>query len=418
MKFISRFILAAWLAASGAHAADSKPPVVLVHGFFGFDHTTLGGSFRYWGGFNDIAQHIKASSGRDVFTAGVGPVSSNWDRAIELYYQIKGGCVDYGAGHTAQYAAAGHIQKPAGKCWAADPANNPDKYPLALYPQWDAAHPIHLVGHSQGGQTIRTLVQLMDQGTVGSGSARGWVTSATSIATPHNGTTLRDIVIDWLPDASTLAGLAVQATGAGGSGGTGFKYRLEQFNMKASAAESIDDFFERTRGHPFWSLNNHDSAQWDLSPDGASELNSWVKTSPDVYYFSFSAQATESLNLFGKEFQYPRADMIFFLQGMAGEWVVPSFGHPGMGSFKQTAAGRVPTDQRWFANDGVVNTISMAGPEGSKIQALAGQPVKGVWNHVETMQGMDHFDVIGWDAKPSTALKMYDKLLAILSRLD
>jgi len=418
MKFISRFILAAWLTVGGAHAADSKPPVVLVHGFLGFDNTTLGSSFRYWGGFNDIAQHIKAGSGREVFTAGVGPVSSNWDRAIELYYQIKGGCADYGAAHTAQHAAAGHIQKPAGKCWAPDASNNPEKYPLALYPQWDAAHPLHLVGHSQGGQTIRTLIQLMDQGAVGNGNARGWVTSATSIATPHNGTTLRDIVINWLPDASTLAGLAVQAMGAGGSNGAGFRFRLEQFNMKASAAESVDDFFARTRSHPFWHLDNRDSAQWELSPDGAAELNSWVKTSPDVYYFSVSAQATESLNLLGKDFQYPRPDMIFFLQGMAGEWVVPSFGQPGMGSFQQAAPGRVPTDQRWFANDGVVNTISMAGPEGSRIQALAGQPVKGVWNHIETMQGMDHFDVIGWDGKPSAALKMYDKLIAILSKLD
>jgi len=418
MKFVSRFILAACLAAGSAHAADARPPVVLVHGFLGFDNTTLGGSFRYWGGFNDIAQHIKAGSGRDVFTAGVGPVSSNWDRAIELYFQIKGGCADYGAAHTAQHAAAGHIQKPAGKCWAADPLNNPDNYPLALYPQWDAAHPIHLVGHSQGGQTIRTLIQLMEQGTVGNGAARGWVTSATSIATPHNGTTLRDIVVDWLPDASTLAGLAVQAIGAGGSGGSGFKFRLEQYNMKASAAESFDDFFGRTRSHPFWRLDNHDSAQWDLTPDGASELNGWVKTSPDVYYFSISAQATESLSLLGKQFQYPRADMIFFLQGMAGEWVVPSFGHPGMGSFQQTAPGRVPTDQRWFGNDGVVNTISMAGPSGSAVLPMTGQPVKGAWNHIDTMQGMDHFDVIGWDAKPSAALKMYDKLMAILARLD
>jgi triacylglycerol lipase len=27
-----------------------------------------------------------------VMTAAVGPISSNWDRAVELYYQIKGGC--------------------------------------------------------------------------------------------------------------------------------------------------------------------------------------------------------------------------------------------------------------------------------------------------------------------------------------
>ncbi|MTW11284.1 hypothetical protein GM658_11835 [Pseudoduganella eburnea] len=415
MKTFSRLLLAACLAAGSAHAAG-KPPIVLVHGFLGFDHATLGGNFRYWGGFNDIAQHLAANSGRDVFTAGVGPVSSNYDRAIELYYQIKGGCVDYGAEHTARNTIAVEQAKPAGKCWAADPSNNPDKYPLALYPQWDAAHPIHLVGHSQGGQTIRTLIQLLEkpgesdphcvpQDELLKGGRCGWVISATTIATPHNGTTLRDIVVNWLPSASTLAGLAVQAMGTGGSGGNGFKFRLEQYGVGAAPSESVTSFFERTRNHPFWSLDNHDSAQWELSPDGARELNNWVKTSPNVYYFSISAHAA-------------RKDMTVLLQGMAGEWVLPSFGKPGMGSFQQTAPGRVPTDARWFANDGVVNTISMAGPEGSTIQPLNGQPVKGVWNQLDAMPGFDHFAVIGWGANSAKSLKMYDKLMAILSGLD
>ena len=51
------------------------------------------GSYRYWGGKNDIEQQLK-DRGYQVYTANVGPLSSNWDRAIELYYQIKGGEVD------------------------------------------------------------------------------------------------------------------------------------------------------------------------------------------------------------------------------------------------------------------------------------------------------------------------------------
>jgi triacylglycerol lipase len=41
-----------------------------------------------------------------------------------------------------------------------------------------------------------------------------------------------------------------------------------------------------------------------------------------------------------------------------------------------------------------------------------------VWNQLETMQGFDHFAVIGWGANSSKSLKMYDKLMAILSALD
>jgi len=418
MKTIARFLLAACLATTGAQAAETKPPVVLVHGFLGFDNTTLGGTFRYWGGFTDIAQHIAAASGRQVFTAGVGPVSSNWDRAIELYYQIKGGCADYGAEHVARNSVATEQARPEGKCWP------------GMYPQWDADHPIHLVGHSQGGQTIRTLIQLLekpgaadpacvDQGELLKGGKCGWVISATTIATPHNGTTLRDIVVNSLPNASELAGLAVQVFGAGGSNGRGFKFRLEQYGMAASPTESVGDFFERTKRHPFWSLENHDSAQWDLTPDGAKELNSWVKTSPRVYYFSIGAQATETFSLFGDEFQYPVVTkMNPLLQNTAGRWVAPFFQQPGMGSFQQTAPNRVPTDKRWFANDGVVNTVSMSGPEGSTIQPWDGRPAKGVWNLLEVKQGFDHFDVIGWKVNPSETLKMYDKLMNILSSLD
>ena len=168
-KFLAQVIMMlSALAAGGQAVAANNYPIVLVHGFLGFGPTELQGTgFRYWGGFNDVAGHMRSFNGtHQVFAAGVGPVSSNWDRAVELYYQIKGGCADYGAKHTAQYAAYGAIQKPAGKCWAPDPNNNPNNYPLALYPAWDASHPIHLVSHSQGGQTIRTMIQLMDRKSV------------------------------------------------------------------------------------------------------------------------------------------------------------------------------------------------------------------------------------------------------------
>ena len=37
--------------------------------------------------------------GYRVHEANVGAFSSNYDRAVELYYYIKGGRVDYGAAH-------------------------------------------------------------------------------------------------------------------------------------------------------------------------------------------------------------------------------------------------------------------------------------------------------------------------------
>ena len=70
--------------------------------------------------------------------------SSVWDRAVELFWQIKGGRVDYGAEHAARHGHARYGRKFAG-----------------LYREWDAAHPVHLIGHSMGGQTVRMLVQML-----------------------------------------------------------------------------------------------------------------------------------------------------------------------------------------------------------------------------------------------------------------
>ncbi|MEJ7806397.1 MAG: hypothetical protein WKG03_10820, partial [Telluria sp.] len=199
---LKRLLALALLGLSATAGAANNHPIVLVHGFLGFgpEQFTRSG-FKYWGGFDDIAGHMRTHQGtHTVLVASVGSISSSWDRSAELYYQIKGGCVDYGASHTTRFQ---HLdeRRPPGKCWAADPSNNPDNYPIALYPAWDAGHPIHLLGHSQGGQTIRSLIQLLEQGSphgdegggeLYKGGKTGWVVSATTIAAPHDGTSLRD----------------------------------------------------------------------------------------------------------------------------------------------------------------------------------------------------------------------------------
>jgi len=88
------------LPLQSARAANNDP-VVLVHGFLGFGPEQFPGiGYLYWGGYHDIASHLRVYKGpRMVVTATVGAISPNWDRAAELYAQIKGGCVDYGYTH-------------------------------------------------------------------------------------------------------------------------------------------------------------------------------------------------------------------------------------------------------------------------------------------------------------------------------
>jgi triacylglycerol lipase len=443
MKSLQQVASAALLAvAIGAPAmAANNDPVVLVHGFLGFGPNELQGTgFKYWGGFNDVAGHMRGYNGisRNVMAASVGPVSSNWDRAVELYYQIKGGCADYGVRHTAQFAAYGAIRMPAGKCWAANPANNPNNYPLALYPSWDAAHPLHLVSHSQGGQTIRVLIQLLENGSPNgdegggalyTGGKIGWVKSAATISAPHNGTTLRDVIVDYVPQISELAGKIVEVAGLGGSANPVYNFKLEQYGLAQGASENFRDFLNRVKGAPFWSLNHKNAAQWDLGPDGARDINNWVKTSPNVYYFSIANVATEQGSICcnstdrviapfqSSAYQYARTDMIVFTKFIAGEWVVPSILNRGMGSYTQNAAGRVAINASWFPNDGVVNTISMKSPAGQPVRNYDGVKVKGSWQHLGYYPQYDHFDVIGWLQPASGVFPIFDNLSSLLYSL-
>ena len=378
------------LLAAPACGAANNYPVILVHGFLGFGPEEFQHSgFNYWGGYGDIASQMQIYRGpRAVFAAAVGPISSNWDRAADLYAQIKGGCVDYGKAHVANHGLPGQVQKPPGKCWAADPRNNPQDYPLALYPAWDQDHPIHMIGHSQGGTTIRALVELLEHGSnadegdgeLFKGGKVGWIRSVTTISAPHNGTTLSDAVFNVMP------GLRI----------------------------------------PLRDLLGHRLAGWELAPDGAREFNLWARTSPNIHYFSVGTVATEggSWCCNGTDraiapvqttlFQYARADMIPYFKSFAGEWIVPSAAQRGMGSYTVDVANRVRIDSDWFSNDGVVNTISMRAPAGHPTRDYDGTAPQGTWNFLGNYKGYDHFDILNWPNPGPSADKLYEQISDII----
>jgi hypothetical protein len=175
-------------------------------------------------------------------------------------------------------------------------ANNPNNYPLAFYPQWDAAHPIHMIGHSQGGTTIRALVQLLEHGSPDGdegggelyrGGKTGWVKSVVTISAPHNGTTLRDAVLDVLP------------------------------NLRSPLRDILDNRL----------------AHWELAPDGAREFNRWALTSPGSIIFQWgrgrpwpapgaATAATACIApVQSSNYQYPRDDMIPYFKLFAGETI-------------------------------------------------------------------------------------------------
>jgi triacylglycerol lipase len=348
-------------------------PIILVHGFGGWGRDTVAG-MHYWGGFRDLESELR-QSGYRVMTAEVGPFSSHWDRACELYACIKGGVVDYGAAHSAAY---GHER--FGRI-----------YP-GLYPEWDEEHPVHIIGHSMGGTTGRLLISLLRNGVpdewatdVPSPLFRGGTQSIASLATvstPHNGTTL----IMGQGNVESLIRALVRTLGvmAGSDLLSEYPIQLEHWDLQRDPEESLSDYFQRLWVSDFWDESNPDSALADLTPEAMTRFNARYPADPQVRYISWATEATSS-GLFSREW-FPEPDMLPLF--------MPSSAY--MGSFSPGIKGI--EDREWWPNDGVVNTVSMSGPilgSRDEIRELDGSPQPGVWNFAGVLSSTDHAAVLG-----------------------
>ena len=101
-------VLALSLCAAPAAAADdqarSDDPVVFVHGLLGWgQRDRIYRIMPYWGMTTGSLTDYLSAKGYETYAASVGPLSSAWDRACELYAQLTGTTVDYGAAHSAAH---------------------------------------------------------------------------------------------------------------------------------------------------------------------------------------------------------------------------------------------------------------------------------------------------------------------------
>jgi triacylglycerol esterase/lipase EstA (alpha/beta hydrolase family) len=362
--------------------ASPNDTIVLIHGFLGWGRLEMF-EVKYWGGIGQDYEEILNQAGYQTVTVAVGPIASNWDRAVEAYYQLKGGCVDYGAAHARRF---GHER--FGRC-----------YEKPLLSRWDEKHKINIISHSQGGQTARVLIHLLEYGNNEEQAATGrdtaaifrgghlWVRSATTLSTPHNGTTLTKgaLTLTFNMAEQLIAGIAGLVK-ASDILSTVYDFKLDQWGLKMQAGETYQSYISRIKKSSLLkSPARKDLAIWDLSPEGARELNGWVKTSPNVYYFSVSTASTEKDESSSDEHPVITNAVIFL---PAANW---------MGSYRNTkpGEGEVLIDDTWAKNDSVVNTVSMKGPEGSTIAAYDGKPRKGIWQDMGTWTTWDHMDIIG-----------------------
>lgn len=392
------------------NAAGNEPqndyPLVLVYGFMGYEIESFV-SFPYWGGIVDLKKELQ-ERGLTVYTPEVGPVSSNWDRACELYAAIKGGRVDYGAAHAERY---GH-------------ARFGRSYP-GLVPRWGEADPetggirkVHLVGHSMGGQTARLLAHLLAYGDAEEQAAAGEdcsslflggthsVASVTTLSTPHDGTTLtasyeevgglQKLFARWFASWSVSREKPF------------IDLMLDHWEpLAAQHGMKLREYISTVIREDEWK-QVEDIAFYDLTPAGSAELNRRVSAAPEVYYFSWGTSRTVGEGAFGEHL--PAAGMHLSLQSNARF----------MGSLRNLPPGAEGPPEKWWENDGIVNTCSMDGPtagSSEKIRRYDGIPEPGRWNFMGVLFPLDHWQmhlrmVVGDDAPPGceTLVDFYERM--------
>lgn len=370
IKFISCLLL-----ISGLQGANTYP-IVLIHGFLGWGKEELGNT-SYWGGRHDIEQHLK-ENGYRVITVSLGPLSSSYDCAVETFYQLKGGQLDYGQAHSEKF---GLVRRPEEKNYT------------GKYPEWDENHPVHLLGYSFGGITTRMLLYLLnntftndstgltDESMLLGNSLPGWVSSVTTMSSPHNGSTIADIVAKSLPFTDNLLPIANMISS------NYYDFDLDQWNLSKKEDESLRSYLTRLKNHPAWITKN--SVAWDSSVLGARELNDNLVIDPNVYYFSYTTTATVLDSATGYHKPAEHLNMANYPLG----WLMGR-------TFVDLGNGQT-TDESWFENDGTVNTISMLrpftganGPEPVKPFSNSESIQKGVWNFMGKYE-LDHKSFIG-----------------------
>lgn len=366
-----------------ATVCSAVETVVFVHGFGG-SGPDEGGTY-----FNDLPK-IFEDKGFNVIVTNVGAISSNWDRACELYTELKGGTVDYGVAHSAKYGHERYGKTLPGK-----------------FPEWGPDNRVHFIGHSMGGNTIRRLEHLLnlgDQAEIDAGSTSSlftksgnWVKSVTTIQAPHEGTTIFNSIV---PEAAfdLLQQIALKGfkIGASLNLAPSQSLDLEQFGIKneGMSPQEYWNLIFRSDGILDPSGDFEDISVYDLKAVGAQKLQQLgPQTYPDTHYLGITTDYTNRiwpLNIH-----------------LAKLLISPVL------SISANGMGGLGNPREWRPNDGVVPTISHKCPQsqypGATCQKWrAGQQWeagKWFWDGIESL---DHFATL--DSGNSDTVSLYNKI--------
>lgn len=366
-----------------------KDAFAFCHGMLGFgEDEKLNSILPYFGGPAGSFSKMLQNDGYEAHALSFSSVGSAWDRACEIYASLTGTRVDYGKAHAKKY---GHERY--GKV-----------YTEAKLPNWGKPaadgdiQRLHIIGHSFGGATVRMFSHLMAFGSeeeractpeselspLFKGGQGDLLKSVTTIAGPHEGTVVIDAIGIQRP---MLAALSFYGLGAV-LGNTPFRKLYDMQLMQWKLTSDRDG-----RANPFNMLrfgrmkalwNACDDVYYDLTLKGAKELNEFLETNRDAYYFSISTDSSERKpNGYYKQIRssFP----LFWYTG----WFI--------GHCKHDPSLDIDIDEWWRASDGASCTNSALHPLDEDWQDFVpgkDTPVRGIWNVMPIMR-RDHGGCVG-----------------------
>ena len=367
-------------------------PIVFVHGMFGWGQNEgINKKAPYWGATSGSITEYLSNEGTECYAASVGPMSSAWDQACELYAQLTGTRVDYGEAHSKK-----HGHKRYGRTYA-----------KPLFDGWSADNKIHLIGHSFGGNSSRMLAHLLANGAPKEvevsedvsplflGGKEDFVCSVTAICSPLDGTMAYETAEKYKL-IKPLKFIAYNYAGIFGRTSVGHKFadfHLEQFGLTDSPDNKSNASFVEVMKKLF---NTNDCIAYDMYAQGSKELNEKIHISPSVYYFSYPFNAVDEIKKkpVNTDFILMKATSSLMLHDCKKN------GKPIVG------------------NDGLVDVESAKHPSTEPFKDFDKNDIRaGMWNVMPVSTG-DHGTPIGLFADKEKTHSFYKNHLLLLSDIE